>query len=147
MKKSFSILMALSFGVLSANAALANDAVLGAIVGGGVGAVVGNHVSGRDGAIIGGAVGAAAGAVIASDNEPHHRRPVYGYAPQPPVRVYAPAPAYAPVYAPAPVYSPAPVYYAPPPVRVVDAPVVYVPAHPAPRHWREDHHRRHHDWR
>ena len=66
MRKSIVIALTLSAGLLSANAAQANDAVLGAVIGGGLGAVVGNHVSGRDGAIIGGAVGAAAGVVIAS---------------------------------------------------------------------------------
>ena len=53
MKKSFVIAFALTTGLLSASAAQANDAVLGAVIGGGLGAVVGNHVSGRDGAIIG----------------------------------------------------------------------------------------------
>ena len=37
------------------------DALLGGVLGGGVGAVIGNHVGGRDGAIIGGALGAATG--------------------------------------------------------------------------------------
>ena len=142
MRKSFVIALALSAGLLSASAAQANDAVLGAVIGGGLGAVVGNHVSGRDGAIIGGAVGAAAGVVIASENDRHYRpRPVY-VAPSP-VRVYAPTP----VYAPAPVYAPPPVYYAPPPVRVVRAPVVYVPAHPARKHWRHEHRRHDRDGR
>ena len=144
MKKSFVIALALSAGLLSANAAQANDAVLGAVIGGGLGAVVGNHVSGRDGAIIGGAVGAAAGVVIASENDRHYRpRPVY-VAPAP-VRVYTPAP----IYAPSPVYAPTPVYYGPPPVRVVEAPVVYVPAHPGKRHWHHEHrrHDRNDHWR
>ena len=52
MKKSFVIAFALTTGLLSASAAQANDAVLGAVIGGGLGAVVGNHVSGRDGATL-----------------------------------------------------------------------------------------------
>lgn len=145
MKTHFGIVLSLSLGLLSANAAMANDAVFGAIVGGGLGAVVGNHVGGRDGAVLGGAVGAAAGAVIASEDDHRYRRTGYGYAP-PPVRVYAPAP----VYAPVPVYSSAPVYYAPP-VHVVRPPVVYVPVHPSRNDWRHGRHHRHdrHDrhWR
>ncbi len=138
MKKHFAAILALSAGLLSASAAQANDAVLGAVIGGGLGAVVGNHVSGRDGAIIGGAVGAAAGAVIASEDDRHYR-PRSVYVAPPPVRVYSPAP----VYGPAPIYAPAPVYYAPSPVRVVQAPVVYVPTHPGKKHWRHEH--RHYD--
>ena len=130
MKKRFGIIFSLSLGLLSVNAALASDAVLGAIVGGGLGAVVGNHVSGRNGAVIGGAVGAAAGAVIASDG--HRRRSThYTYV----TPTYAPAPIYAPVYAPGPVY------YAAHPVRVVRAPVVYAPAYRG--EWRHDHRNNH----
>ena len=134
MKKRFGIILTLSLGLLSAHAALASDAVLGAVVGGGLGAMVGNHVSGRNGAVIGGAVGAAAGAAIASDNDGYrHRRSGYAYVAPAPVHVYSPAP----VYAPTPVYAPAAVYYAPPPVRIVRAPVVYVPVHG--QDWRYDH--------
>ncbi len=148
MKTRIGIILSLSLGLLSANAAMANDAVLGAIVGGGLGAAVGSHVGGRDGAVIGSAVGAAAGVVIASDDGHRHRPAAYGYAPPPPVRVYAPGP----VYAPAPVYAPTPVYYAPPPVRIVRPPVVYVPVSPARGEWRHDHRhyeREHYDrhWR
>jgi len=145
MKKHFAAVLALSAGLLSAGTAQANDALLGAVLGGGLGAVVGNHVGGRDGTVIGGAVGAVAGAIIASedDRRPHRSRQVY-YAP-PPVRVYSPAPVYAPVR----VHAPAQVYYAPPPVRVVRAPVVYVPAHPARKHWRQEyrHYERDRGWR
>ena len=52
MKTRAAIILSLSLGLLSANTAMANDAVLGAIVGGGLGAVVGNHVGGREGAAI-----------------------------------------------------------------------------------------------
>ena len=72
MKKRFGIIFSLSLGLLSANIAMANDAVLGAIIGGGLGAAVGNHVGGRDGAFIGGAVGAAAGVVIAAEDDRRH---------------------------------------------------------------------------
>ena len=143
MKTRIGIILSLSLGLFSANAAVANDAVFGAIVGGGLGAVVGNHVGGRDGAVIGGAVGAAAGVVIASEDDYRHRRPGYVYGPPPPVRVYSRGP----VYAAVPVYAPAPVYYAPPPVHIVRGPVVYVPAHPARKHWRPRHHDHNRYWR
>ena len=90
MKTRFGIVLSLSLGLLSAGAAHASDAVLGAVIGGGLGAVVGNQVGGRDGAVIGGAVGAATGAIIASDDDRHHRRTYY-YAPP---RYYAPPPRY-----------------------------------------------------
>ncbi len=132
MKKRIGIILTLSLGLLSTQTVLASDAVLGAIVGGGLGAVVGNHVSGRNGAVIGGAVGAATGAAIASDGR-HHRSSHYTYV--------APAYAPAPVYVPAPVYAPAPIYYGPPPVRVVRAPVVYAPVYKGGWHYdhRNDH--------
>lgn len=148
MKKGFVSAVTLSLGLLTANAALANDAVIGAIVGGGLGAVVGNQVSGRNGAVIGGAVGAAAGAAIASDNDrDRNYRRVHGYYVAPaPVPVYAPPPVYQ-----VPVYAPPPVYYAPPPVRVVTPPVVYVPAYGRAHHhqyYRHDgYYGRGHDWR
>ena len=61
MKTRFVVVLSLSLGLLSAGAARADSPVLGAVVGGGLGAVVGNQIGGRDGAIVGGAVGAAAG--------------------------------------------------------------------------------------
>ena len=44
MKTRFGIVLSLSLGLLSAGAAHASDAVLGAVIGGGLGAVVGNQV-------------------------------------------------------------------------------------------------------
>ena len=130
MKKQLGITLALALCVLSVNAA-ANDAVLGALLGGGAGAVVGRSLGGRDGTIIGGALGAAAGAAIASehsgrvDYRGHYAPgPVY-YAPAP--VYYAPAPAY---YAPLPPPPPRRVYYAPP-VRVVKQPVYYIQGGPS----------------
>ena len=45
---------------------MADDAVWGALIGGGAGAAIGNSVNNRNGAIVGGALGAAAGAAIGS---------------------------------------------------------------------------------
>ncbi len=113
-----------SLCMLASSAAMANDAVWGALLGGGAGAAIGGSVSGRDGAIVGGAIGAAAGAVIASEND--RQRVVY----TPDVH-----------YRPRTVYYAAPqVYYAPPP-RIV-TPVYYVPTYRGNRH---DHLHRH-DW-
>ena len=96
MKKQIGIALALSLGLLASNAAMANDAVLGALLGGGAGVLVGRSVGGRDGAIIGGALGAAAGAALAS------QRPHGHYGP----------PAYV-TFEAAPAYYPPQVYYAP----------------------------------
>lgn len=127
MNKKLRCTLTLSFCLLASSVAVANDAVWGALIGGGAGAAIGGSVSGRDGAVIGGALGAAAGAAIGSNNS-YHRV------------VYAPAP----VYRPQIVYYPAqPVYYAPPvPVRVVVPTVYYVTPgrghrhiHPHRPHW------------
>lgn len=129
MNKHFGIALTLSLGLLSASAAMADDTVAGAVVGGSVGALVGHSMGGRDGAIIGGAIGALTGVAIADDDHRHRRHS----------RVYLAPP---PVYAPPP-----PVYYAPPPpVYYAPRPVVYVPYHhPRPyvhhyygRHGRHD---------
>ncbi|HEY1182510.1 MAG TPA: glycine zipper 2TM domain-containing protein, partial [Rhodocyclaceae bacterium] len=90
MKKIFlaSLMLAGSLGAASAQA---DDAVVGALVGGGVGSVIGHSVGGRNGAVVGGLVGAAAGIAIASNNGPRYVSAGYG----PPV-YYAPRPA--PVY-------------------------------------------------
>jgi hypothetical protein len=119
MKTRIGIVLLLALGLLTSSAQ-AGDAVLGAIIGGGLGAVVGKQTGGHNGAIIGGAVGAATGVIVASHNDHrrHHRSRYYA---PPPVRVYAPAPVY---------YVPAPVYYRAP------QPVVYVPAPPPRNHWR-----------
>ena len=121
-----------TFGMLASSAAMANDAVWGALLGGGAGAAIGGSVSGRNGAIVGGAIGAATGAVIASDDDRYQT----DYRPR---RVYQPQTVY---------YTAPPVYYAQP-TRVV-TPVYYVPGYRVERH---DHHHRNRwhredgDWR
>jgi outer membrane lipoprotein SlyB len=65
-----------SLCILASGSAVANDAVWGALLGGGAGAAIGGSVSGRNGAIVGGAIGAAAGAVIASDSDRAHTAPI-----------------------------------------------------------------------
>lgn len=62
--------IALSFLVLSAvlsSEAMAGDPVVGAIIGGGVGAAVGKSMGGRDGAVVGGMLGAMTGVIVATD--------------------------------------------------------------------------------
>lgn len=114
--------MAASALVVSAAAWLAPPAqasqpVVGAIIGGGAGAMIGQSFGGRDGAVIGGAIGAAAGAAAAQ----HARHGGYGasvgFGVGYPPPVYVPSP---PVY-----YSPPPVYYGAPPVIVAPPAVVY----------------------
>ena len=131
MKKARCITLALALGLLSSGAALADDAVLGALIGGGAGAVVGHSVGGRDATIIGGAIGAAAGAAIGSQRGASRVEyvapPVYYAAPAYPPRVY---------YPPQAVYYARPVPVAPPPVYYVERGYARDP------HWRH-HHR---DW-
>ena len=82
--------------VMVSGTALAENQVLGGLLGGGAGALVGNSIGGRDGAILGGAVGAAAGVAIAGNyrSAPRYyaREPVYYYA-QPTV-IYSAPPVY-----------------------------------------------------
>jgi hypothetical protein len=119
MKKKFGLTLALSLGLLVSSLAIANDAVLGALLGGGAGAIVGQSIGGRNGAVVGGALGAATGVVIASNRVPSPPASAY-YPPQqvyyPPQQVYYPPPQ---VY-----YPPQQVYYTPP-VRVIPPPVYY----------------------
>lgn len=49
------------------------DAVVGAMVGGGAGALIGHSVNGRDGAMVGGALGALAGVAIATSDRDNDR--------------------------------------------------------------------------
>ena len=49
MKKNLHITLALSLCLFSANAAMAGDAIWGAVLGGGAGALVGQSIGGRDG--------------------------------------------------------------------------------------------------
>jgi hypothetical protein len=129
MKRTPCITLALAICLLSSNAAQADDAVLGALIGGGAGAVVGHSVGGRNGTIIGGAIGAAAGAAIGSQQRSQSR-----------VEYVAPPAYYAvPAYPPRAYYPPQEVYYARP-VPVAPAPIYYVE-----RGYERDHHWRHHD--
>ena len=62
--------IAISFLVLGAvlsSEAMAGDPVVGAIIGGGVGAAVGKSMGGRDGAVVGGMLGAMTGVIVATD--------------------------------------------------------------------------------
>lgn len=140
MKKQLGITLALC--LLSSTPALANDAVLGALIGGGAGAVVGSSIGGRNAAVIGGALGAAAGAAMASSRT--DTRVVYS---APPAYLPPPPPA---VYVPAPVFYPPQAYY-PPPVRVETRRIYYVdgpyyrPGHAHREHFERYEDRR--DWR
>lgn len=128
MKKQIAASALLSLCLLSANA-MANDAILGAVLGGGAGAFVGHSIGGRDATIIGGAIGAAAGAAIASDDDRRDRRHVRVVEER---RVtYVAQPTY---YAP----PPPPAYYVQP-VHVVRAPVYYV-------HGRKVSHHHYREW-
>jgi hypothetical protein len=126
LKKSLAIgaiATAVAAGTLSTPAS-AGDPVLGALVGGGIGAAIGHSVNGRNGAWVGGALGAVTGASIAANSGYYGS---YG----PPAVYSEPAPAYyggAPAYyAPPAVYAPAPVYVAPPVVVARPRPVYVRP--------------------
>ncbi|WP_301103204.1 glycine zipper 2TM domain-containing protein [Propionivibrio sp.] len=67
MKKQLGITLTLAACLLSSTVAMADDAVWGALLGGGAGAIAGRSIGGRDGTIIGGVLGAAAGAAIGSE--------------------------------------------------------------------------------
>ena len=101
---------ALSF----AGKADAADPVLGALIGGGIGAAIGHDVNRHHGGAVGGVVGALIGSSIAADSNRYYAGDRYyddGY--------YAPS--YGAYYAPPPVYyAPPPAYYAP-----YGAPIVY----------------------
>src|SRR5689334_11209124 len=116
----------------------AGDPVLGALIGGGIGAAIGHSANGHNGAAVGGVVGALAGASIAANSGPYYGDGYYGGDPY-----YAPAPAY---YPPAPAYyPPAPAYYGPgyiaPSVGVVFSSGPYYHGHS--HYVRHDYHR---DW-
>jgi len=138
MNKKLRNVMVLSLGLLTASAAMADDAIWGALIGGGAGALVGRSIGGRDGTIIGGALGAATGAAIGSDRD-------YRRGGERRVDYYAPAP----VYVAQETYYPQEVYYTEP-VRVAPRQVYYVDGrydrgdrwHHRDRDWdRRDHHR------
>jgi hypothetical protein len=130
MKKQLRTALLVSLGLLSAGTAMANDAVIGALLGGGAGVLVGRSVGGRNGAVIGGALGAAAGAAIGSENR--RDRVV-----EQRVDYYQPAPVY---YEQAAYYPPQQVYYTQP-VRVEQRPVYIIRGE---RDWDDRGHHRHH---
>ena len=71
LKKSLVIAVlgtAAAAGTLSTTASAQGDPVLGALIGGGIGAAIGHSVNGRNGAWVGGAVGALTGASIAANS-------------------------------------------------------------------------------
>lgn len=78
-------------GSLGAANAHAHEAVVGAVVGGGVGSVIGHSVGGNNGAVLGGIVGALAGVALASDSGPRYVHSNHG-------RQVHYAPHHAPVY-------------------------------------------------
>ena len=131
MKKKLGITMALSLGLLVSNVAMANDAVLGALLGGGAGVLVGRSIGGRNGALVGGALGAAAGAAIGSEQQ---------YRPRVEQRVdyYPPPPVY---YSQQTYYPPQPVYYTQP-ARMVQPPVYYIDG----GYYRSESRHNHRDW-
>jgi len=104
-----------SFATLVAAAAVApqahaGDPVLGAILGGGIGAAIGHNVNGHNGAAVGGVLGAVVGSSIAASNNYYYGGDPY-YAPQP-APAYNYGPAYGPEYAPAPAHGIGSVGYA-----------------------------------
>jgi len=97
--------------------------VVGALVGGGIGATVGSQVAAKghrtDGSVLGGVLGALAGAAVG------HKTAACNDAPYPPPAEAAPPPP--PPPAESSYYPPAPpVYYAPPPPRYAETDTVWV---------------------
>lgn len=137
MRKTLIATFAVSIGLLTSNVALANDAVIGALIGGGAGAVIGNAIGGRNATVLGSVIGAAAGAAIGSEQErPRHYDRRVEYYPQPQT-VYSTQTYYPPQTT---YYPQQQVYYAQPPVRVVAPPTVYISS----GYYDDGHRRRHH---
>ncbi len=130
---------------LSIGKAQAADPLLGALIGGGIGAAIGDNSHHRNGAAVGGVLGAIVGSSIAADSNryygggyggggyygggsSYYSEPVY-YAP----RYAAPAPVYG-YYSPAPVYG----YYSPAPV--YGSTIIYTSGS---RYYDRGHHHRH----
>jgi hypothetical protein len=104
-----SLSAALALGAVSTKANAA-DPVLGALIGGGIGAAIGHDVNRHGGAAVGGVIGAVVGSSIAQSSN-YYNDGYYGD------RYYAPAPSYGYYSAPAPAYgyvAPPPAYYAAP---------------------------------
>jgi hypothetical protein len=122
--------------------ASAADPALGAIIGGGLGAVIGHQFHHRNGAAVGGALGAIIGATTAADANRYYGyddRDYYGHDRYDYDRRYAPAPSYGYYAPPAPVYY-APAYYAPAPYY---GPSIVIGS----SFGGHRHHRHHREWR
>lgn len=121
----------------------AGDPVLGALIGGGIGAAIGHDINRHGGGAVGGVLGAIVGSSIAADSGRYsYGGPRYYSSPAP--VYYSSGPRY--------YYEPAPAYYAPPPVyyRPYGATIVYRDGYRGPhrgyyrdhrdyrgeRHWR-----------
>jgi len=109
-----------SLGVATSATALANDTVVGALIGGAAGALVGHSVGGHDAMVTGGVLGAAAGAAIGSQSRRRHKSEHSAhYYPYPPNYRYSERsysyPAQPTYYYESPAYYEAPpaVYYEP----------------------------------
>jgi hypothetical protein len=94
--------------------AQAADPLIGALIGGGIGAAIGDSTHHRNGAAVGGVIGALVGSSIAHDSNRYYYDDRYAYGGDryyyEPRRYYAPAPVYG--YAPAyPVYGGATIVY------------------------------------
>ena len=126
-------LLAITAATVVAAAALspsahAGDPLLGALIGGGIGAAIGNSANHHNGAAVGGAIGAIVGAGIATADNRYYGDPYYGQGYAPP-----PAPAYGYAAPPAPVY---PAYYAPAPVYAAPSIVIgYSTGYPYRSHY------------
>lgn len=123
-------LLSLGMGIQSATA---SDEFVGAMVGGGVGALIGNsvHRHGNHGAVAGGIIGAITGAAIAHNNRGYDAPREAYY--QEPVR-YRRDVEY---------YEPQPVYYR---QRVEYTPQTYYRPSPVIVYTQPSHHGHHHGW-
>jgi hypothetical protein len=106
-----SVAAAIGMAGLSTQAS-AGDPLLGAIIGGGIGAAIGHNAGGHNATAVGGVLGAIVGSSIAAESNGYYDRGYYdgGYAPS---YGYGPSYSYGPAYyAPAPVvvYSSGPSY-------------------------------------
>ena len=118
---------------LGTSQAQAADPLLGALIGGGIGAAIGDSSHHRNGAAVGGVLGAIVGSSIAADSNRYYGGDRYydnryysrGYYDAAPV-YYEPR-----YYRPAPVYG----YYAPPPVTIT---------YSSGRYYDRGHRHRHH---
>lgn len=126
-----------------ATKAEAADPVLGALIGGGIGAAIGDSSHHRNGAAVGGVLGAIIGSSIAADSNRYYDDRYYGGGRYYDDRYYAPRG----YYAPAPVYG----YGYAPVVPAYGATIVYNsgPSYRGHRHrqWDERRYYRDRHWR